>query len=188
MYDIVYDIVYEILQYIGQIGIQRLRKVASMYRTIEIGTFSGPTRAWAIWYETKPFACPPRMQLRSCTPWMQSAGSPQDVRPPLTPATRPPPCVGRNVRTIHWWTILKLQDKAAQRIQWPSLSRCAATMPKIIVIMRIRRSIVTVRVVIILRGHILRQCTCHNVGSATIFQFVIIFLSWNGNDYDILMI
>ena len=63
MYDIVYDIVYEILQYIGQIGIQRLRKVASMYRTIEIGTFSGPTRAWAIWYETKRFACPPRMQL-----------------------------------------------------------------------------------------------------------------------------
>ena len=45
MYDIVYDIVYEILQCIGQIGIQRLRKVASMYRTIEIGTFSGPTRA-----------------------------------------------------------------------------------------------------------------------------------------------
>ena len=62
VYDIVCDIVYEILQYIGQIGIQRLRKVASMYRTIEIGSFSGPTRAWAIWYETKPFACPPRMQ------------------------------------------------------------------------------------------------------------------------------
>ena len=48
MYDIVYDIVYKILQYIGRIGIPRLRKVALMYRTIEIGTFPGPTRAWAV--------------------------------------------------------------------------------------------------------------------------------------------
>ena len=91
----------------------------------------------------------------SCTPWTQSAGSPQDVRPPLTPATRPPPCVGRNVRTIHWWMILKLPDKAGQRIQWPSLSRCAATMPKIIVIMRIRRSIVII-VIMRIRRSILR--------------------------------
>ena len=62
MYDIVYYIVYEILQYIGRIGIPRLRKVASMYRTIEIGTFPGPTLAWAIWNETEPLACPPRMR------------------------------------------------------------------------------------------------------------------------------
>ena len=61
MYDIVYYIVYEILQQIGRIGIQRFRKVASMYRTIEIGTFPGPTLAWAIWNETEPLACPPTM-------------------------------------------------------------------------------------------------------------------------------
>ena len=36
MYDIVYDIVYDILRYIGRIGIPRLRKVASMYRTIRV--------------------------------------------------------------------------------------------------------------------------------------------------------
>ena len=51
-HEIMYDIVYDILRYIGRIGIPRLRKVASMYRTIEIGTFPGPTRAWAIWNET----------------------------------------------------------------------------------------------------------------------------------------
>ena len=44
VYDITNDMVYhEIMSYICVI--QRLRKVASMYRTIEIGTFSGPTRA-----------------------------------------------------------------------------------------------------------------------------------------------
>ena len=53
---------YNTLPYIDLMGIQRLRKVASIYRTIEIGTIPGPTRAWDIWKESEPLACPPRMR------------------------------------------------------------------------------------------------------------------------------
>ena len=69
------------------------------------------------------------------------------------------------------------------RPRWTWARMCTATMPKIIVIMRIRRSTVTVLVVIILWGHILRHCTCHDLGSATILVTCWLSACYNDNIY-----
>ena len=42
-------------------GIPRLMKVASMYKTMEIRTFPAPTLNWASWNEMEPLVWPPRI-------------------------------------------------------------------------------------------------------------------------------
>ena len=59
IYEFIYEWIY--LQLIGRIGIPLLMKVASMYNTMEIGTFPAPILFWANWNEMEPFAWLPRI-------------------------------------------------------------------------------------------------------------------------------
>ncbi len=58
IYDIMYDISRNSL-YMGRMGMPCLMYVASMYRTMDIGTVPGPTRSCASSKVSDPLASPP---------------------------------------------------------------------------------------------------------------------------------